>query len=151
MTRTAGRLHYERGASIPETAIVIGVLLALILGIMDFGRAMYTYAFIAQITREGARWATVRGSQCALLDNCNATSAQIQTYVRGLSEGLTTPSNINVTATWPSTSCPAGSSGNAPGCAVSVNTTYQYKFTLIPFLASLPLNISSTSQMVISQ
>jgi Flp pilus assembly protein TadG len=141
--------HRERGASLPETAIVIGVLLALFFGIMDFGKAMYTYAFIAQIAREGARWAIVRGSQCTLLDDCNATSSQVQSYVRSLSEGLTNPSNITVTAT-PGT-CPPGSSGNAPGCQISVNVTYPYKLTLIPFLASTTINMSSSSQMVISQ
>jgi Flp pilus assembly protein TadG len=141
--------HRERGASLPETAIVIGVLLALVFGIMDFGKAMYTYAFIAQIAREGARWAIVRGSQCTLLNDCNATNTEIAAYVESLSEGLTQASSMTVTAT-PGT-CPPGSAGNAPGCQISVNVTYPYKLTLIPFLASTTIYMSSTSQMVISQ
>lgn len=142
--------HRERGASLPETAIVIGVLLALFFGIMDFGKAMYTYAFVAQIAREGARWAIVRGSQCTLLDHCNAQSADVQTYVRSLSEGLTQSSNI--TATMATGTCPPGSSGSAPGCPITVTVTYYpYKLTLVPFLSSLNITMSSSSQMVISQ
>ncbi len=139
----------ERGASLPETAIVIGVVLALLFGIMDFGKMMYTYAFVAQIAREGARWAIVRGSQCSLLDHCNASQTDLQTYVQSLSEGLTQPSSITVTETHGT--CPPGSSGNAPGCQIGVAVSYQYKFTLIPYLASMPITMSSTSQMVISQ
>jgi Flp pilus assembly protein TadG len=144
----------ERGTSIPETAIVMAVLLGLICGIIDFGRAMYTYAFVAQLARQGARWAMVRGSQCTLLSNCpNVTSAQVQTYVQSLSSGATNPSSISAVASWPASGCPPGSSGEAPGCTVVVTVTYPFKF-MLPWMPSGSLgtiNMSSTSQMVISQ
>ncbi|MGA8575029.1 MAG: TadE/TadG family type IV pilus assembly protein [Candidatus Cybelea sp.] len=142
--------HRERGASLPETAIVMAVLLALIFGIMEFGRVMYTYAFVAQLARQGARWTIVRGSQCTVLDHCNAQSSDVQTFVRSLSVGATDPSKINVTATWPQSQCPPGVTGNAPGCVVSVNVTYQYK-PFAPFVPTGTIAMSSTSQMVISQ
>ncbi len=138
----------ERGSGLPETAVVMMILTSLIFGIFEFGRAMYTYAFVAQIARQGARWAMVRGSQCTLLDHCNAQSSDVQTYVRSLSEGATNPNNINVTTTWPS--CPPGLSGNAPGCTVSVNVSYSFPF-IAPFVQKVAINMSSTSQMVISQ
>jgi Flp pilus assembly protein TadG len=142
----------ERGASLPETAIVIGVLLVLLFGIIDFGRAMYTYAFVAQSARQGARWAIVRGAQCSQLDHCNASSSDVQTYVQSLSVGATTASNISATATWPSSGCPPGLSGKQPGCIVIVTVIYPFQF-LLPFMnAKFPtLSMSSTSQMVISQ
>ena len=59
--------HGERGASLVETVIVMGVLLALMFGIIDFGRALYTYSFVAQLARQGARWAIVRGANCTVL------------------------------------------------------------------------------------
>jgi len=138
----------QRGASLPETAIVIGVLLAMVFGIFDFGRAMYTYAFVAQIAREGARWASVRGSQCSLLNNCNAGEAQIQAFVQSLSEGLTNPNNVQVAATWPA--CPPGLSGKTPGCTVAVSVKYPFAF-LTGILPGATILMSSTSQMVISQ
>jgi Flp pilus assembly protein TadG len=143
------RKHRERGTTLLETVILIGVLLSIVFGMIDFGRAMYTYAFIAQIARQGARWAIVRGAQCSVLDNCNAGQAQIQNYVRTLSEGVTNSSAIVVAATWPS--CPPGNSGNSPGCVVSVNVTYPFTFVLKPFLPNVTINMSSTSRMVIAQ
>jgi Flp pilus assembly protein TadG len=138
----------ERGASLPETAIVMGVVLALLFGIVDFGRAMYTYAFVAQLAREGARWAIVRGAQCTQLDHCNASSSDVQTYVQSLSEGATNANGITASATWPT--CPAGLSGNQPGCTVNVNVRYTFAF-IAPFVSHLTMPMSSTSQMVISQ
>ena len=83
--------HHERGASVLESALVVGVLLAVVLGIVEFGRFMYTYAYIAQIAREGARWAIVRGSGCTVLNACGANSTQVANYVASLSEGVTNP------------------------------------------------------------
>lgn len=142
------RRHRERGASLPETAIVIGVLLTLILGIVEFGRLLYTYSFVAQIAREGARWATVRGSACSQLDHCNAQQSDVQTYVQSLSEGLTNTSSILATLQF--TACPPGQSGNTPGCSDQVTVTYPYQFSIVPLLANVTVNMSSTSQMVIS-
>lgn len=140
----------ERGSSLVETTIVMGVVLAMLFGIIDFGRAMYTYAFVAQLAREGARWAIVRGSQCTVLDHCNASQGDIQTYVQSLSEGATTANKIAVIAGW--SSCPAGLSDNAPGCTVSVTVKYPFTF-MLPWMPGpkMTINMSSTSQMVISQ
>ena len=139
----------QRGASLPETAIVMGIVLALLFGVVEFGRAMYTYAFVAQIAREGARWAIVRGAQCTQLDHCNAQSSDVQAYVQNLSEGATTPGSFIVTATWPS--CPTGAAAkNSPGCTVAVNVKYTFNF-VAPFVSKVAIPMSSTSQMVISQ
>lgn len=141
----------ERGASAPETALVMGVVLALLFGIIDFGRTMYTYAYVAQLARQGARWSIVRGSQCTLLDHCNASRDDIQTYIRSLSYGATNANNITVNATWLPATCPPNYTAiNQPGCVVSVNVQYPFKF-IAPFVSLATLNMSSTSQMVISQ
>jgi Flp pilus assembly protein TadG len=146
----------ERGASLPETVIVLGVLLALLFGIIDFGRTMYTYAFVAQLARQGARWAIVRGSQCSVLDHCNASTNDVQTYVQSLSVGATNSSKIAVKASWTGADCPPGSGAiNAPGCLVSVNVQYPFQF-MLPYMPQvshqfMTITMSSTSQMVISQ
>ncbi len=142
----------QRGSSLPETAIVMTVLLALLFGIIDFGRATYTYAFVGQLARQGARWAIVRGSSCSQLDHCNASKADIQNYLQSLSEGATSASSITVpTATW--SNCPPGFSGNAPGCTVSVTVKYPFSF-LLPYMPGgslATINMVSSSQMVVSQ
>ena len=83
--------HGERGSSLPEAAIVMTLLLTMLFGIVDFGRAFYTYDLVSHLARQGARWAIVRGSQCSGLDHCPAQqgSTDIQPYVQSLSEGAT--------------------------------------------------------------
>jgi len=141
----------ERGASLPETALVIAIVLTLMFGIIDFGRALYTYGFVAQLARQGARWAIVRGSQCTKLDNCPAQggSTDIQPYVQSLSEGATNASLITANLQWPS--CPNSATGsNAPGCTAEVTVTYPFSFVL-PYLPKAQITMSSTSEMVVSQ
>jgi Flp pilus assembly protein TadG len=141
--------HAQRGSSLVETSIVMVVLLLILFGIIDFGRLMYTYAFVAQLARQGARYAIVRGSQCSVLSNCpNVTSAQIQTYVQSLSEGATTASAISSTTTW---ACPNDqSSSENPGCTANVSVSYTFN-PIFPYIKIGSLKLTSTSQMVISQ
>lgn len=140
----------ECGASLPETAIVMAVVLALLFAIIDFGRAMYTYASVAQLARQAARWAIVRGAQCTQLDHCDAVSADVQTYVQGQSMGVMNASNITANASWPPSGCPTGLSAKSPGCIVIVTVSYPFNF-MLPFLPTSQFVMSSTSQMVISQ
>lgn len=145
--------HRERGSSLPETAIVMAVVLALLFGIVDFGRALYTYSFVTQLARQGARWMIVRGSQSCSgpIDNCGAQSSALQTYVRSLNVGATNPSNMTATATFPTCTASTGNGGaNGPGCVVAVTVTYPFTF-IAPFVSKATINMSSTSQMVISQ
>ncbi len=145
--------HHERGSSLPETAIVMAIVLALLFGIVDFGRCLYTYSFVAQLARQGSRWMIVRGSQSCSgpIDNCNAGSPALQTYVRSLNEGATNGGSITATANF--ITCTPSSPGggeNGPGCVVAVTVSYPFTF-IAPFLSQAMIPMSSTSQMVISQ
>jgi len=150
------RRHSERGSTLPEMAIAAVAVLMLIFGIIDFGRAMYTYGFVSYLARQGARWAVVRGStSCANSNNqlvdCNATQAQVQSYVQSLSEGATIASDFTVTVNPGTPTCPPDSPAtNAPGCTVAVQVTYPFNFGM-GFMPKGTYNISSTSTMVISQ
>jgi Flp pilus assembly protein TadG len=141
----------ERGSSLAETAIIMAVVLAIIFGIVDCGRALYTYGFVAQLARQGARWAIVRGADCTLLSDCpNATSAELQTYVQSLNEGATTASSITATLSFAASApvCTASNS-DAPGCLAVVTVSYPFKF-LLPFLPTAAITMQSTSEMVIA-
>ena len=141
--------HGQRGASLVETVIVMGVLLALMFGIIDFGRALYTYSFVAQLARQGARWAIVRGANCTVLcPSGPAGPSDVQTYVRSLSEGATDPSQMTVTPVWSGTSgCTAS---HTPGCLVTVTVSYPFRFFLPFVLPNHSITMSSSSQMVVS-
>jgi Flp pilus assembly protein TadG len=145
--------HAQRGASMPEMAVAAVVFFLLLFGIVDFGRALYTYGFVAQLAREGARYYIVRGTtSCAnsknQLPDCNATNNQVQAYVRSLNEGATKTSGFTVTAV--PVSCPNGVTATAaPGCTVAVTVTYPFSFAM-GFMPS-SISMSSTSTMVVSQ
>ena len=139
--------HGQRGATLVETVLVMGVLLALMFGIIDFGRALYTYSFVAQLARQGARWGIVRGANCTVLTPCPAGPSDVQTYVRSLSEGATDPSQITATATWTGTGCGAS---HTPGCLLTVTVTYPFRFFLPFVLPGHSITMSSASKMVVA-
>jgi Flp pilus assembly protein TadG len=165
--------HRERGSTVIEfTVVSVFVLFPLIFGIIDFARAAYAYHGICFAAREASRWASVRGSQCAnsMPGPCEATSGAggtVDSYVRANSSpGIYVDSNscsgtagcLLVTTSWPgppsgtsaSSACTGGAGSNSPGCAVSVEVQYTFGFDL-PFLPQAVINMSSTSQTVISQ
>lgn len=52
--------HGERAAAMVEFAIVLPVLLLIVFGIIDFGRALYTMNNLTSAVREGARLASTQ-------------------------------------------------------------------------------------------
>lgn len=146
------RRHGERGSSTVEFAVAAMALLLFVFGILEFGRALYTYHTVANLARLGTRWAIVRGSGCSVLDSCNAGQTEVQAYVRTQAFALMNTSNITVTANWPGTpsaTCPSGTT-KARGCLVSVNVTYPFDFWIPLIGPAQAFNLSSTSQMIIS-
>jgi Flp pilus assembly protein TadG len=167
------RTHCERGSTVVEFAFVtMLVLFPLIFGIVDFARAAYAYHFVSSAARQATRWSSVRGSDCAnsLPAPCQATSGAggtVDVFVRNISPaGLYVDGNafsgpagcLLVTTTWPgapsgtsdSAACNGGAGSNSAGCAVSVQVQYTFGFDL-PFLPQAVINMSSASQMVVSQ
>jgi Flp pilus assembly protein TadG len=143
----------EAGSTLLESALVLPLFLGMLFGIMMMCLGLYAYDFTAEAARLGARYAMVRGSACtAFASACPASSDDVQTYIRGLDFPGINASSIQATTTWPTTgsACtPSSSPCNNPGNLVHVYV--QYSVTLaIPFVKNIPLTLSSTSQMVIS-
>ena len=153
----------QEGATIVEAALACTALLSVFIAVFELSLALYNYHLVCDAAREATRYAIVRGSaSCANspnLSNCNATSAEIQSYVQSL--GYPYSGQLNVTASWLTavtsgspatttwTAC-SSSTCNAPGNLVNVVVTESFPLN-IPFASNLTLNLSSTSQMVISQ
>lgn len=135
-----------------EFAISTTALLLIIFGILEFSRVLYVYHTVSNAARLGSRWAMVRGSGCSVLDYCNATSNDIQTWVRS-QVPMFDANGMTVSASWsdsndPSVDCADGGT-NAPGHTVCVTVNYPFTFA-VPFVSTTPLTLSSTSKMVIS-
>ncbi len=93
MTKLSRNQHARRGAAMVEMALVLPVFLMIILGIIEFGRAMMISNLVTNAAREGARMAVLDGST-----NTDVTSA-IETFLQSaIGSGLST-SDIDVTIT----------------------------------------------------
>jgi Flp pilus assembly protein TadG len=134
-TARGQRLSGEKGSTLVEFAFVFMLLMAMLLGIVDFGRALYAYHFISGAARQAARWAIVNGNSCTDDGSCTApiscssssctpctsgcavaTTADVQNYVKMLAQGASIDSSgtdcggsacLVTTPTWN----PAGSGG----------------------------------------
>ena len=136
-----GRARSEVGVTIVEFALSLHLLLAMVFGILAVGSALYTYNFVSDAAREGARYAIVRGSGCTVA-GCSATNASIQSYIAGLGYPGILASNLTVATTW--------TPNNSSGSVVQVKVTYNFPYS-VPFVSSSTLSMTSTSQMVMSQ
>jgi Flp pilus assembly protein TadG len=154
------RIRSVEGAAVVELALISSILFAMVLGAMETCLAFYAHHATAEAARQGSRWAMVRGSTSCTntpnLSDCNATAAEIQTYVSEL--GYLNIPTSDVTVSWltasglqPSTwsACSTGTC-NLPGNEVQVVVTYPFA-THIPGFPHTTWNISSTSAVVISQ
>jgi len=149
----------EAGVSLVEFAMSVVILLTLMFGIVDFARAMYTWAFVSWAAQSGTRYAIVRGAtwagtSCSTTATaaCDATSANVTSYVQGLAPPGVTGSSVQVNAQWPATT-PTGTScstANGQGCLVKVTVSYTFHY-VTPFLPTTGISLSSTSEQVIQE
>lgn len=102
-------LSSERGAVAVEFALILPILVALLLGIMEFGRAYNAQISVTAAAREGARIMSIQG-------NVASAQAAVQAASPALNPQLT-KTQIKVS---PST-C-------TPGTNVTVTVSYRLNF-----------------------
>jgi Flp pilus assembly protein TadG len=160
------KIRSERGSAAVETALSSLIFLSLLFGMFEGFVALYSYHYVSYAAREATRYAMVRGANCSStssMPNCGATSTEIQQFVYDLNFPGINVDNLTVTATWLSAATTTNANGyttttwtacatqcNAIGNQVQVVVTDNNPLD-IPFYAEIPLSISATSTMVISQ
>jgi hypothetical protein len=120
---------HESGQALPEFALVLPLLLVLLFGMLDFGKAFNYWIDTTQIASEGARFAAVNRKP----DPLNALSLQQQLRGQGNtaelrdggSDSVATPAQVCV-------EFPNGTSN--PGDPVRMTMTFTYHW--LPFLGS---------------
>lgn len=114
----------ERGQALVEFALVLPILLALIIGILDFGRALDYYNQVTQLAGQGARAAAVnRNPDGTAITTGSSLQAQlVNTYTAQpeLKKGVVV--------------CVEGPLPQNVGDPVTVKVSY--KFNFIPFLGT---------------
>jgi Flp pilus assembly protein TadG len=138
------------GQAIVETALMLPILIILLVGIFDLGRAVWLSNTLASAVREGSRYGVVHGAQSGSPtgpgsatytppDTDTAITAAVQRYAIGVP-------NMTVRATWPD--------GNANrGSRIVVSASFP--FTPIISQAfigdALRVTMNSSSTLVIEQ
>ncbi|HEX5413977.1 MAG TPA: TadE/TadG family type IV pilus assembly protein [Terriglobia bacterium] len=128
----------DSGTALVEFGLVMVVFFMFVFGVMDFGRALYTYHFVSNAACEATRYAMVRGSSSTE----PATASDIESYVKSLAPQGIDPSSLSVSTSW--------SPSHAPGSSVRIEVSDNFQCTS-PFFRTYHMNLSDSSQMVISQ
>jgi Flp pilus assembly protein TadG len=99
----------ERGAGMLEAALSLLILMLLMMGIFDLGRAMYAFADISQVSREAAHYASLhpkdltgaaaKGISWTTLPDLSASDIQLVTVIDSPG-GSTQLKSIDVTVTY---------------------------------------------------
>jgi Flp pilus assembly protein TadG len=138
MTRFLERRGYTRGreagVSVVEFALVLPLLLLLLLGMLDFGKAFNYWNDATHLANEGARWAVV---------NKNPGGGTLQQYIQ--QQGTTPELRNGGTASVPGPlqvciSFPNGTANVGDPVHVTASTTYNW----LPYLGTR-LGIAQTT------
>lgn len=124
----------EAGQSLVETALILPVLLVLMMGIFDFGRAIFAYNAISNSAREAVRVAIVN-------QNTTAVEEEAKRSAIGLD-----PTAIDVTFAIPDCGTVL------VGCTAQVTVDHEWT-ALTPIIGNLigPIDLSSTTEMKVER
>ena len=125
MTTIRRNKHARRGAAMVEMALVLPLFLMLVLGIIEFGRAMMIANLVTNAAREGARMAVLDGST-----NTDVTNT-VKTFLISAIGTSVSSSDITVTIT-----VTAAAGNPNPANSVASSTTRD----LITVKVSVPFN-----------
>ena len=83
----------SRGQALVEFALILPILLLVVAGIFDFGRALFTYSEVSNAVREATRYAATLDFKGTNADDC----AGIISHARSMfSLGTSSPVNVSV-------------------------------------------------------
>ena len=144
------------GQSLVEFALVLPIIVLLIVGFVEIGRAVFAFNTIANAARQGARVAIV--NQLSVVTDCDESRPIEDPYqphwsIRGCAIAAASALGINTSNVSISYLSPPSTSLSCTptlhvGCLASVTVTYHYSITT-PFVSMLigPFTMSQTSQM----
>jgi Flp pilus assembly protein TadG len=130
-----------RGQSLVEFALVLPLLLLLLMGVFDFGRAIYAYNAVSNAAKEGARKAIVdqtvvtiqtEAAQQAVALGIDPNTVQVAFRPVGASTGTCSPIEL--------------------GCNAEVAVTYQWR-AITPIIGGIlgPISVGSVARLPIER
>ena len=136
----------EKGQSLVEMALVCLIFFFLLFGILEFGRALWTYNTIVQSTREAARWAVVNVANAADSTDINrARNIVIYGYPDVSSGAPLVPGLDSATVTVVIQPLQTDASGTAINEKISVSVSnYQFRF-IVPIAPTITIPAFETT------
>ncbi len=134
----------ERGAVAVEFALVMPVLLLVLLGIVDFGRAMFVQNSLAHAASVGAQSLAIRATSTGLTDTQTAIkvagSTASGTGIQGMA-GSSTAATVTVLSY-----CPPDTATSVETATAQVNVKMPFKWlTPVAWLPGEKNSISATA------
>ena len=150
----------ERGQSLVEFSLVFPIIVLLIVGFFEIGRAVFAYNMIASAARQGVRVATV--NQLSDVTDCDATRPVEDPYephwsIRGCAIAAGTVIGLKTANISVAYAAPPGTTLDCDptlhvGCIATVTVTYNFTIAT-PFINRLigPFTMSQSSSMPIER
>jgi len=128
----------HRGQGLVEVALVLPIVVLVLMGIFDLGRAVYAYNTISNAAREAMRTAIVNQDAATVTDRAVAHAVALGTSGADVDVAYLTPDLAG-----PCTSV-------AIGCVAEVTVHYQF-VAITPLLGNIigPLDLQSTSRALV--
>lgn len=121
----ARRRSDERsGAATVEMAVVLPVFVTIMLGMIEFGRALMVGQLVTNAAREGARLAVINGTVN------NDVSTQVKTFLQGAANVAQADVTVNITIS----NAAAGGQLNATTTGDLVTVTVSIPFSKVSYL-----------------
>ena len=160
-TRFAARRHHRsRGQSLVEFSLVFPIIVLLIVGFFEIGRAVFAFNTIANAARQAVRVATV--NQLTDVTDCDATRPVEDPYephwsIRGCAIAAANVLGIKTANVSVAYAAPPGTTLDCDptlhvGCIATVTVTYNFSVAT-PFISMLigPIAMSQSSSMPIER
>ena len=135
----------DRGQSLIEFALVLPVLIILLVGVFDLGRAVMMSETLNTAVREGTRYAIVHG---ALAQSPSGPAPLTSTAVTAAVRQYTTGINTALTIT---PSYPDGNSYRGSQVIVTATTPFTPILSQVFTGGGLTITLQASSRMVIQQ
>jgi hypothetical protein len=144
--RALRRLRSERGVALTEFALILPVLMLLLIGMLEFGKALNYWIDQTHLANQGARWAAVNRNP-----SLTPGTQSLQQYIaaRANTDELELGGTKNIQAPLSVFICfPTGSTNVGQPVRVIVSTTYHW----LPLIgakvgASVPIRGTATMRI----
>lgn len=131
----------ERGANLVEFALVLLLLLLLLAGVVDLGRAFHSYIVITNASREGARYGS-RFPPRSPTDTARINPIKNMVIQEATGSGITLDANKIRVITDPA-------SGAGSGNKIRVEIDYDFQPVMIGVLGVNTITMRRATEMVI--